>query len=155
MVRRLIIISTLALAVAIPVFAQGRLPRIGQGGQGQSGDRIIQRFDRALDLTPEQETQLRGILDSRRQETQSLAQEMKSKAQDLKNLMQQTSPNPADVGNAALAVKALRQRMQSIRQGFQSEFKAILRSDQVSKYENLLNAGNGRPGFLGRRFRNR
>ena len=119
-----------------------------QVGQNRPGGRIIQRLNRALDLTPQQETQLRDLLSRQQSQIQPLADQVRSKAGTLRILMQQSNPDPTAVGRATLELKTLRAQVKELRGRLLTELKAILRQDQIDKLDRLK--GQRLPGILRR-----
>jgi hypothetical protein len=67
-----------------------------------------------------------------------LQQEIRQKRQALRQLMQETNPNPNEVGNATLALIETRQRMREINQRFLSGFKGTLNPDQLQRLPKRL-----------------
>ena len=133
MSRRGIIVSSLALML---VLASASLP--AQGLRRQAGPRGrqgpgIERLQERLNLTPAQVNGIQALQENRRKEMQSLNEEMRQKRQYLRSLMQQTNPNPTDVGNAALAVKETRERARAINERFLSGVKGLLTPEQQQK----------------------
>jgi Spy/CpxP family protein refolding chaperone len=126
------IISSLVVALAgTAALAQG-----GRGQRGLKGARAGQRFEQLeqrLNLTDVQKNALRALQETRRAETQSLQQELQRKRQTLRQLLQETNPNPSDVGNATLALRESRTRMRDINQRFTSGLKSLLTPEQLQQ----------------------
>ena len=132
MFRRLVIISTIAAALAgSAASAQGRRGRaaVRNGLEG----RVFQRLQQRLNLTETQVNGFRALQENRRREVESLQQETQQKRQALRQLMQQPNPNPGYVGNATLALKESRERMRDANQRFMSGVKGLLTPDQLQK----------------------
>jgi Spy/CpxP family protein refolding chaperone len=130
MFQRTIIIATAVTALlAVSVFGQG-LPA---GGRAKGPAQRIERLQKRLNLTDTQMNGIRALAETRRQEMQSLRQELKPKRQALRQSMQENNPNPADVGNAALALKGTREQRREINQRFLSGVKGLLTPDQLQK----------------------
>ena len=81
---------------------------------------------------------VRALQETRRSETQSLQQEMRQKRQALRQLLQETNPNPSDVGNATLALKESRTRMREINQRFVASLKGLLTPQQLQQLPKRL-----------------
>ena len=132
MFRRVMIISSLVVALAgTAALAQG-----GRGQRGFKGARAGQRFEQLeqrLNLTDVQKNALRALQETRRAETQTLQQELQQKRQTLRRLLQETNPNPSDVGNATLALRESRTRMRDINQRFTSGLKSLLTPEQLQQ----------------------
>jgi len=136
MFHRILIISSLVVALAgTAALAQGLRNRqagraaIANGLGGQRVERLQQR----LNLTDAQMNGIRALAQTRRQEIQSLRPEMQQKRQTLRQSLQQSNPNPTDVGNATIALKDSRERVREINQRFLSGVKALLTPDQLQK----------------------
>ena len=132
MFRRVVIISTIVLTLAGTVATAQGLRRRAAGRRAFAGQRI-DRLQQRLGLSDTQMNGIRALQENRRKEAQSLRQETQQKRQTLRQLMQQTNPNPTDVGNATLALKESRDRMRDVNQRFESGLKGLLTPDQVQK----------------------
>ena len=137
MFRRLMIISTIAIALAgTAALAQGVRPRTPKrnalAGQG------LERMRQRLNLTDAQMNGIRALQENRRGETSALRQEMRQKRQALRQLMQAPNPNPNDVGNATLALKESRERMRDIHQRFAAGIKGLLTPEQARQLPKRL-----------------
>jgi Spy/CpxP family protein refolding chaperone len=138
MFRRLVIVSSLAVALAgTAALAQGvRGPRAhNRGARGGLG---LQGLQQKLNLTDVQMNAVRALQETRRSETQSLQQEMRQKRQTLRQLLQETNPNPSDVGNATLALKESRTRTREINQRFVASLKGLLTPQQLQQLPKRL-----------------
>ena len=129
MFRRIFIISTIVVTLAgTAALAQGF--RGNRGRQAQSG-RLLERLQQKLNLNETQVNGIRALEENRRKEMESLRQEVQPKRQALRQLLQQPNPNPADVGNATLALRDTRQRTREINQRFMSAVKGLLTPEQL------------------------
>jgi Spy/CpxP family protein refolding chaperone len=129
MFRRIFITSTIVVALAgTAALAQGF--RGNRGRQAQSG-RLLERLQQKLNLNETQVNGIRALEENRRKEMESLRQEVQPKRQALRQLLQQPNPNPADVGNATLALRDTRQRTREINQRFMSAVKGLLTPEQL------------------------
>ncbi len=136
MFRRTIIISSLFIAlVGTSVWAQG--VRRNAGPRERQGPGIARLVER-LNLTEVQKNGIRALQQTRQQEMRSLQDEMRQKRQALRELMQQQNPNPADVGNATLALRELRERRRSINERFLSGIRALLTPEQLEQLPRRL-----------------
>src|SRR6059058_6234023 len=135
MFRRLIIISSIAVALAgTAALAQGlrgrQAVRGGQGRRDALAGRVVERLQQRLNLTDAQMNGIRALQENRRKEIESLRQELQPKRQALRQLLQQSNPNPNDVGNATLALKESRERVRGVNQRFTAGVKGLLSPDQ-------------------------
>ena len=134
MFRRLLIILSIATVFAgAAAFAQGFRGRPAFGGR-LNLDRIQQR----LNLTDVQVNGIRALQENRQKEMESLRGELRQKRQTLRQLVQQSNPNPTDVGNATLALKEVRDRTRDVNQRFISGVKGLLTPDQLQKLPKRL-----------------
>ena len=111
-------------------FAQGP-PDSGQGGGSYGGhgqpptaEQRLQRMTQQLNLTSEQQTQIKPILESESQQMQELR------------------------GNASLSQQDRMAKIQEIRQTTASQIKPILNADQQTKFEQMMSR-QGRGGHGG------
>jgi Spy/CpxP family protein refolding chaperone len=137
MFRRTFIVMSLVMALAGTVtLAQGLR---GKGARrGGSPAQRLERLQQKLNLNETQMNGIRALDETRRKERESLRGELKQKRQGLRQLMQQTNPNPTDVGNATLALKEERERAREINQRFMSGVKELLTPDQLQKLPKRL-----------------
>ena len=132
MFRRTIILSIVVMALAATsVLAQGRRARAA--GRDALPPQRIERLQQRLNLSEVQMNGIRALQENRRKEIESLQQEIQQKRQALRQLMQQTNPNPSDVGNATLALRETRQRTRGIEQRFAAGVKGLLTPDQQQR----------------------
>jgi len=125
MFKRLII-PALLLTIAVPVLAQRPRPqRLKQRPAVRAGE-----FRKGLNLTQDQRQAMKALREGNRAQRQALEQETRQKAQALRELMSQTDPNPAEVGNAVLALKQARTRSRELREQTMSNFRNSLTPDQ-------------------------
>ena len=152
MFRRAMIITSLALSFAgVAALAQSRgesaAGRNGFAGQlrgrGARGNRLagkgLERLQQRLNLNETQMNGVRALAENRRKETELFQQEQQQKRQALRQLLQQSNPNPNDVGNATIALKESRQAAREINQRFLSGFKALLTPEQLAKLPKRFN----------------
>lgn len=138
MVRKTVIISSIAIAlIASAALGQGRGGK-ARGRNALGGGRVLERLEQRLNLTDVQKNGLNALEENRRKESDSLRQEIQQKRQAIRQLMRQANPNPTDIGNATLAMKETRERMRGINQRFTSGFKALLTPDQLQKLPKRL-----------------
>jgi Spy/CpxP family protein refolding chaperone len=113
----------------------------------------------ALELTDAQVQSITALAQTEKTRVQTIMTDIKQKHQALKALLNATSPNPADVGNAAIALDAAQKKLQPERDYFIGQVKALLTGDQQQKLDTLLAASGGRllpfPGLGGPGFRGR
>jgi Spy/CpxP family protein refolding chaperone len=152
MFRKVFIASSLLIVLVIPALAGQR-----QRQQRKEGN-DFGRIQRELNLTADQASSLKSLLESERQTLQPLTKEARDKAQALRDLQGQPDPNPTDISNAVSAMKASRQQLQDARENFQQSLKNLLTPEQIQKLDQTKQrAGRlrGQPGAERQKKRNR
>ena len=135
MFRRLLMISSLVVTLAgTAALAQGL-----RGNRDGRATRLLERLQQRLNLNDTQVNGVRALEENRRKEMESLRQEIAPKRQALRQLLQQPNPNPADVGNATLALRDTRQKTRDINQRFLSGFKGLLTPEQLQMLPKRFN----------------
>jgi len=145
MLRRTTAAAVLAAFITIPLLAQAPRKqadlRKGQGVKAQRAfDQAIDGLQHDLNLRPDQVSQLRSLLDMRRQELQALPQKIDKKS--LRQLKEQAYVNPAERKNAKQTLQAAQQQAQAVQEHFLTQFKGILAPDQLTIYEAMVNAAS-------------
>lgn len=124
----------------------------GRGGRGGPFLRALRGGLSTLDLTDDQRTRIRTILESKRDGAEALALKMRSDARALHDLAGASNPDPAAVGAAFLKVRANREAARGAAEGVLDEIKTVLTPDQRTKLDGYLAAlkqmrrGRGGPG---------
>lgn len=119
----------------------------------------MERIQKALNLTPDQVSSLKSLTESRRANWEALAQEARQRANALREFQQQPNPNPTDLGNAMLAMRATQEKIRAARDEFMAMFRNLLTTNQRDILDGMKNFFGGiepfrRPGqggFGGRR----
>jgi Spy/CpxP family protein refolding chaperone len=135
------------LAVTATLMLAGTL--FAQTGQRQNP---LTGLKNALGLTDAQVTAIQNLEQTERSRVQTLMTDVRQKRQALDALLNTASPNPTDVGNAAIALHAAEARLTPERDNFVTQLKTLLTGDQQQKLDTLLTANGGRlplPGFGG------
>jgi len=121
-------------------------------GGGQRSDPAAS-LKSALNLTDAQVEAIKALIQTERDRAQAIRTEIQQKRQVLDTLLNAASPNPLDVGNAAIALRASESKFSAERDWFISELKKLLTGDQQQKLDTILAAGGGRglpiPGLGG------
>jgi Spy/CpxP family protein refolding chaperone len=95
-----------------------------------------------LRLTPEQVTVAQRLAAELKAKETPLLQAEKQLAEAYRNLLEAANPNPCDVGQAALALRANREKIRAALEDFDTKFSAILTPDQLARYEALKAAAH-------------
>ena len=152
--RKTLVVLLMVFGLITSVFAQnpprfGRPPS-GDGTDNQSGRALapLGGLKNALNLTDAQVTAIQALLQTRETRAQALRTEIEQKHTALETLLNATTPNPADVGNAAIALRVSEKKLPAERDWFITELKKLLTGDQQQKLDTLL-AASPRLPFLG------
>lgn len=154
---RTAIASIMFLAFVLPLYAQMPMPPMpGMPGPVQDfrqrgEDQAIAAVQQALGLTDAQVASLKGLLETRRQATQTASRDVREKRQALENLLGQAgvSPDPTQVGNALLAVRAAQRQIEAANTAFQNGFRALLTATQAQTYDAVQRAASQIAAFRG------
>ena len=141
--KRTLLTVAATLMLAATLVAQ-RGPGAGFNG-GQRPDPAA-ALKNALGLTDAQVTAIQALEQTERTRMQAIMTDIRSKRQALDTLLNLTSPNPTDVGNAAIALHAAESKTAGERDYFISELKKLLTGDQQQKLDTLI-AANGERGL--------
>ena len=114
------------------------------GAEGRGGLPFVRRALAALDLSDQQKTQVREVLEAQKPAIQALMEKARADRQKLDTLLQTPNPDPAAVGTAFLAVHKNREAMKSERDLALSEVKKVLSPEQAAKLDAILKFA--RPG---------
>ena len=146
----LAVAATLMLTAAL--FAQ-RAPGPGAPPQGGQRPDPAAGLKNALGLTDAQVDAIKALQQTERTRVEAITTDIRQKRQALDTLLNVTSPNPTNVGNAAIALHASEGKFSGERDWFISELKKLLTGDQQQKLDTLLTATGGRglpiPGLGG------
>jgi Spy/CpxP family protein refolding chaperone len=152
--RKTLVVLVMVFGLITPVFAQnpprfGRPPS-GDGTDNQSGRGLgpLASLKAALNLTDAQVTAIQALLQTRATRAEALRTEIQQKRTALETLLNATTPNPTDVGNAAIVLRASEKKLLAERDWFITELKKLLTGDQQQKLDTLI-AANPRLPFLG------
>jgi Spy/CpxP family protein refolding chaperone len=147
----LTLVATVALTATL--WAQGT-PRGPQQGQRPNPFTALKN---ALGLTDAQVQAIQNLGQGERTRVQAIMTDIQQKRQALNALLNAGSPNPTDVGNAAIALHGSEGQIATERTNFINQVKAQLTGDQQQKLDTLLAANGGRflpfPGLGGPGFR--
>ena len=147
------------LAVAGTVMLVGTLAAQGRGGPSAGRPNPTTGLKNALGLTDAQVEAVNNLSQNEKTRVQTIMTDIQQKRQLLNTLLNAASPNPTDVGNAAIALHAAEAKLAPERDYFLSQLKTLLTGEQQQKLDTLLAANGGRflpfpglggPGFQGR-----
>lgn len=157
--RRTLVALLMVFILTTAVFGQTTAPRFGRppianppgdGSTNQTGRVVdpLAGLKAALNLTDAQVSAIQALIQTRQTRAQALMREIQQKRQTLGTLLDAATPNPTDVGNAAIALHASEKKLPAERDWFITELKKLLTGDQQQKLDTLL-AANPRLPFLG------
>jgi Spy/CpxP family protein refolding chaperone len=147
--KRILFAALLIGVLSIGLQAQGR--RGGPGGFRGTPPDPTATLKAALNLTDAQVDSIKALLTTRQQQAEPIRAEIEQRRQALNTLLNATSPNPTDVGNAAIALRASENKLAAERDWFLTELKKLLTGDQQQTLDNLIAARTPLPllGFGG------
>ncbi len=132
--------SALILAGALAASSAFAQPAPGQGpGPGRFA-RGIRAAMATLDLTADQQTKVKAIFESRRDEAQAFRSQAQANRDALKALASAPNPDPAAVGAAFLKVRADAQAAKDRMKAVKGQIDAVLTPEQRAKLEGWLAA---------------
>ena len=152
--KRTLFAAVATLTIAATLFAQGTPgPPAGPRPNPLTG------LKNALGLTDAQVQAIESLAQAEKARVQAIMSDIRQKRQALNTLLNAASPNPNDVGNAAIALNGSERKLGPERDNFITQLKNLLTGDQQQKLDTLLAAGGGRllpfPGLGGPGFRGR
>jgi Spy/CpxP family protein refolding chaperone len=107
-------------------------------------------------LTDAQVQAITNLAQIEKGKVQAIMTDIQQKRQALNTFLNAASPNPNDVGNAAIALHTSEGKIATERTDFLNQIKAQLTGDQQQKLDTLLAANGGRvlpfPGLGGPGF---
>ena len=137
--KRTLLAAAATLMVTATLFAQG----FPAGPQGVRRPNPLTGLKNALGLTDAQVQAIASLAQTEKARVQAIMAEIQQKRQALNTLLNASSPNPTDVGNAAIALNAAQKNLPPERDYFITQLKTLLTGDQQQKLDTLLAAGGG------------
>ena len=128
-ISRLAAAALLVVGAALPAFAQTERQAIRP-----SRHRFVRCLS-ILDLTEEQKTQIAGFLEAARPGIEADVAAVRAAVETLEASLQADPPDPCQIGNDALAVKAARETLVAARQALRDQITSVLTPDQQSRFE--------------------
>lgn len=140
--RKLILIAlACALIAPLAVAQPPDDPGNGDGGadRGRGAALLRQLLPPAgyLQLTDEQRESLRGLVRELRDAVEPLRQEMRTLGEDLHEALNADAPDPAEIGQLTLDLRALRGQIRDQIAAFGDAFRAILDPEQQAKWDHF------------------
>ena len=148
-VLMVLVLTTVIFAQNTPRFGRppiGNAPVDGSNNNQRQPVDPLTGLKAALSLTDAQVEAIRAHMQTRATRAEALRMEIQQKRQALNALLDAATPNPADVGNAAIALRASEKKLPGEQDWFIAELKKLLTGDQQQKLDTLLAANRG---FLG------
>lgn len=124
-----------AILFAIPVLAQGP-PEGHRGPRGLRGEALQQH----LQLTEQQQADLKANRQAMREATKPLMEQMREKRNMLREEMQPETPNAGTIGQLNVEVKELAEQMKAARESSRADAVALLDSNQQAALAELQRA---------------
>jgi hypothetical protein len=149
-----LMLTLLLATLMLPALASARegQGQHGQGsgsGLGEGGAQVLTsvRFlTRYLNLSTGQVTQLQGFLQTLQTSLQSVQTSRSTLCQKLRTDVTASTPNPATVGSDYLALIANQKKVQAAITAFETSVEGILTSDQLTKFQALVQAAGSFTG---------
>jgi len=144
--RKVLIATVMIVTLTVGALAQrGRALGQGSGTPGQSGP--LTGLKNALNLNDAQVSAIQALIQASQQQSKGIMSDLSQKRQNLNSLLNATSPNPTDVGNAAIAVNSLEKQLQAVRTTLLGNIRNTLIADQQQTFDTLVKAGLPIPGI--------
>ena len=138
-------LTTLCLALALPLLAQG--PRGNRGGFGppagaRDGERTgpgernpLSRLEEALELTPSQVASAEALFEQGQATRQAFQDQTRASRDALRAAID--SEDPTAIGNAVLARRELQQQQRAIHEEVMAEFRNLLTLSQREAFDGI------------------
>ena len=157
---RVIGLATLCLALVMPVLGQGQRGRRGGFGTptplpgvddraarerefpGQGERDPLGRLEEVLDLTASQLASLEPLVADRDARLQTLTEQARESREVVRTAIE--GGDPATIGNAVLAQKALQDQTRTVNEEFLTALRSLLTLDQQETLDTILALGLGR-----------
>jgi periplasmic protein CpxP/Spy len=120
----------------------------GPGGPGAMGGGLWRLADR-LGLSDDQKAQMKALFLKQKDTLQPLMENERTAREAFHKVLEAEGPDPATVGQAALAMHAADLKLQAAHQAAFEEFKALLTPDQRTQLDQMK-ARHGQGGPMGR-----
>ena len=144
-------VALAALLVASAASAQGGPGRRGRGGHGMGqGPRVMQQ----LDLSEDQQAQIRQLRSEAREESSAAREDLRQLRGELQQLWQADQPDPSAILAKQGQMDALRSVVRARRTELRMDIQGILTSEQRARMAELRaerRAARGGEGRMGRR----
>ncbi len=142
------------LTITLVLAAQRGGPPPNGGFRGGGAPDPGAALKAALDLTDGQVTAVKALMETRQDRAKTIMAEVDAKRQALDGLLNAATPDPAAVGNAAIALRTSERKMEAEQVWFIAELKKLLTGSQQTTLDNLIAAkapipGLGGPGMRG------
>lgn len=114
---------TLAIAFTGSVFADEAYDKVPPA-------RVLKA---ALDLSDEQVTALRDLIEARTEEVKAIKEDIHELQAQLEDLVKSESPDPDEVGGLVLDIRGLKQEIGQGHEAYQQSFRELLTAMQVER----------------------
>lgn len=140
--KKTLTLLVITLMLATSAFAQhgGRGPG---GPEGRGGPEAALKA--ALNLTDAQITAIGTLNQTRMSRAAAIRTEIDTLHEAFVALLDAATPNPTQIGNAALAVRAAQKKLDAEQDWYIAELKKLLTADQAAILDNLLAANKHLP----------
>lgn len=141
----------LGAALLLSATVSAAQPPEAPGGQGHPG-RNHDRVARYLDLSEQQQAQLRQLFEKQQPQLKALHERLRENGQQMREALDSPNPDPAGVGELAIQGHRLREEARQRREAADKVFRALLTPAQQVKFDAMKElmgnrgAGPGRDG---------
>ncbi len=97
----------------------------------------LQILRAALDLTQEQVTDIRGLLEIRADAIGTISEQIQLLQKQLEEILKDDTADALEVGEIVLETRDLRKEIGQAQESFQSDFRALLTPEQVGRLGNI------------------
>jgi Spy/CpxP family protein refolding chaperone len=120
----------------------------GHGRHGMDPEARIERMADALDLTQEQRSQMRGIVDKSRPQTREVRDRLRDSRKQLHALMQQDQAPEGEIRRLADSQGKAMADMIVLHTRVQADIRSLLTPEQRQKMQQRFGRQHGFPGML-------
>jgi len=152
--KRVIVLGGIIMSFLAGSAVRG-YPYEGSGGEGkwrkERWEENADRVHKKLNLTPEQENQLKAHRESHRKQMQTLREQLKAKRDQIRAELQKSDFNIEEVQKTHGELKALKSQVEDLRLQGILEVREILTPEQFNKFNEMKNDGKmkqNKKGFL-------
>ncbi|MCP3959403.1 MAG: periplasmic heavy metal sensor [bacterium] len=145
--RKTIALIAVALLALLPLAAfagPGEGP--GHRGHGRGPDGPMIPPPGYLDLNDEQIEAAEALRDDARAQLEGVREQTRALHEQMKAALETDNPDALTVGQLAIEIHGLRDRVRTVREDVETQFAALLDAEQLEKWENFKELRESRRG---------